>query len=115
VGVDIVAALGHPTSTMNNVLKEFERCRSVEHPKSTKRLQKLSKRCVGIIIRVLVQYCRQTLVDITNRSGVNVSVLTVRKALHAVGFTATLPKRNPSCLRCIELEGLSLLESIESG
>jgi hypothetical protein len=30
-------------------------------------------------------------------------------------FTTTLLKRNPSCLTYIELEGLSLQESIESG
>jgi hypothetical protein len=30
-------------------------------------------------------------------------------------FTTALPKRNPSCLIHIELEGLSLQESTESG
>jgi hypothetical protein len=41
-GVENVAALGHPKSTMSVVLKEFERRGSVEHPKSTRHLQKLS-------------------------------------------------------------------------
>jgi DNA-binding IclR family transcriptional regulator len=54
-GVEIVAALGHPKSTMSTVLKEFERCGSVEHPKSTRHSQKLSESTVRIISRELVQ------------------------------------------------------------
>ena len=35
-GVEIVATLDHPKSTVSIVLKEFERGWNVEHPKSTK-------------------------------------------------------------------------------
>jgi hypothetical protein len=45
-GVEIVAALGHPKSTMNIVFKEFEHCGSVEHSKSYGCPQKLSKKSV---------------------------------------------------------------------
>ena len=75
---------------------------------------KLSERNVRIIFRKLVQDQRQPL-DITNRSSVNVSASTVRKALHDVVFIVVLPKRNPSCLTHIELEGLSLQENTKSG
>jgi hypothetical protein len=34
-GIEILAALGHPKSTMSTFLKEFECRGSVEHPKST--------------------------------------------------------------------------------
>jgi hypothetical protein len=37
------------------VLKEFERRGNMEHPKSTGRPQKLSKRSVRVIIHALVQ------------------------------------------------------------
>jgi DNA-binding IclR family transcriptional regulator len=40
-GVEIVAALDHPKSTVSTVLKEFERHGSVEHPKSTRCPRKL--------------------------------------------------------------------------
>jgi hypothetical protein len=53
--VEIVAALGHSKSTMNIVLKEFERHRSVELPKSTGCLQKLSEMSVRVITCELVQ------------------------------------------------------------
>jgi transposase len=94
-GVEIVATLDHPKSIVSTVLKEFEHRRSVEHPKSTGRLQKLSERSVRIINRALVQDRRQTLVDITNRSGVNMSALTVRKALHDVGFYNHIAQKKP--------------------
>jgi transposase len=40
-----------------------------------------------------VQDQRQTLVDIINRSGINVSASTVRKALHDVGFYSHIAKK----------------------
>jgi transposase len=54
-GVEIVATLGHSKSTVSIVLKEFERRGNMEHPKSTGRPQKLSKRSVRVIIHALVQ------------------------------------------------------------
>jgi transposase len=84
-GVEIVAALGHPKSTVCTILKELERHGSIEHPKLTERLRKLSDKSVRVITHELVQDQRQTLVDITNRSGFNVSVFTIRKAFHDVG------------------------------
>ena len=85
-GVEIVAALGHPKSTMSIVLKELERRGNVEHPKLIGRLQKVSERGVRVITYELIQDRRQTLVDITNRSSFNVSVSTIRKAFYDVGF-----------------------------
>jgi transposase len=114
-GAEIVAALGHPKSTVSIVLKEFEHCGNVENPKSTGRPQKLSKRSVRIITHELVQDQRPTLVDITNRSGINVSTLTMKKALYNVGFYSRIAQKNPYCLTYIELEGLSLQESTKSG
>jgi transposase len=70
----IVATLGHPKSSVNTVLKEFKRRGSVEHPKSIGRPQKLLEMSVRIITRELVQDQRQTLVDITNRSGIRAMV-----------------------------------------
>jgi hypothetical protein len=113
-GVEIVVVLSHPKSTMNTILKEFECCRSVEHPKSTKRLQKLSKKNVRVITLELVQDQRQTLVDIINRIGFSVSASTIRKALHDVRFYNRIAQKSPSCLTHIELEGFSLQESIKS-
>jgi predicted transcriptional regulator len=54
-GVEIVAVLGYPKSTMSIVLKEFERRRSVEHPKLTGCPQKLSEKSIRIITCALVQ------------------------------------------------------------
>jgi transposase len=113
-GVEIVVALGHSKSTMSTVLKEFEHRRSVERPKSIGRPRKLSERSVRVITRELVQDRKQTLVDITNRSGGNVSASIVKKALHDIGYYSRITQRNPSCLTYIELEGLSLQESTES-
>jgi transposase len=92
-GVEIVAALGHPKSIVSAVLKEFERRGSVEHPKSTGHPQKLLERSVRVITHVLVHDQRQTLVDITNISGVNVSASIVRKALHDVGFYSPIAQK----------------------
>jgi hypothetical protein len=94
-GVEIVAALGHPKSNMSTILKEFERHESVEHPKSTRRPQKLSEKSVRIITCELVQDRRQTLVDITNRSGINVSASIVRKALHDISFYSRIAQKKP--------------------
>jgi hypothetical protein len=71
---------------VNTILKESEYCGSVEHPESIGRLQKLFEKSARIMPCELVQDQRQTLVDITNKSGMNVSASTVRKALHGVGF-----------------------------
>jgi hypothetical protein len=94
-GVEIVVALGHPKSIVSIVLKEFEQCGIVEHPKSSGCLLKLLKKSVRIITCELVEDQKQILVDIKNRSGFNVSTSTVRKALHDVGFYNLLPKRSP--------------------
>jgi transposase len=93
--VEIVVALGHPKSTVNIVLKEFEYCGSVEHPKSIGRPKKLSKKSIGIITRELAQNRRQILADITNRSGFNVSGSTVKKVLHDVGFYSSNAQKKP--------------------
>jgi predicted transcriptional regulator len=53
-GVEIVVALGHPKSIVSTVLKEFERCGSVEHLKLAGRLRKLSEKSVRVIIHKLV-------------------------------------------------------------
>jgi transposase len=94
-GVEIVAALGHSKSIVSTILKEFQRRRSMKHPKLTGHPQKLSKSSVRVIAREVVQDQRKTLVDITNRSGVNVSTLTMRKALHDVGFYSHIAQKKP--------------------
>jgi hypothetical protein len=94
-GVEIVVALGHPKNIVSTVLKEFEHCGSVEHPKSTGCRQKLSEISVRVITHELVQDRRQILADITSRSGFNVSASTVRKALHDVGFYSRIAQKTP--------------------
>ena len=90
-GVEIVAALNHPKSTVNTILKEFDCCGSVEHPKLTKRSQKLSKKNVRIIILELVQDRRQILVDIINR----ITLVLVLLALHDVCFYNRIIQKDP--------------------
>jgi hypothetical protein len=84
--VEIETKLGHPKTTIYTVLKRFEYCRIVEGQKSRWRPWKLSERSIKIVTRALATDCKQTLVDITNRSGFYVSTSNVRKDLHEVGF-----------------------------
>ena len=85
-GVEIAAKLGHPKTTVYIVLKRFERHGTLEGQKSTGRPRKLSECSIRVVTHALATNCRQTLEDITNRSGFDVSTSTIRTALHNVGF-----------------------------
>ena len=104
-GVKIVAKLGHPKTTVNTVLKRFERHGTFEGQKSTGRPQKLLERSIRIVTRALATNHSQTLEDITNRkqileditncSGFGVSTSTIRIALHNVGFHNRVAAKKP--------------------
>jgi predicted transcriptional regulator len=94
-GVEIAAELGHPKMTIYTILKRFERCGIVEGQKSIGRPWKLSECSIRVVTHTLVTNHKQTLVDITNRSGFDVSTSIVRKALHEVGFYNLVAQKKP--------------------
>ena len=94
-GVEIAAEVGHPKTTISTVIKRFERFGAVEGEKSSGRPRKLSERSVRVVQRTLVADRRQTLADITNKSGFDAGCSTIRKALHEVGFYNRIAAKKP--------------------
>jgi transposase len=94
-GVQIAKELGHPTSTVYTVLKNFRLYGTVVGPKPTGAPRKLSERDARDIVRTLKEDRRQTLADITNKIHSKVSTTTVRRALRSTGYFCRVAARKP--------------------
>ena len=94
-GVEIANKLGYPKTTVYTVIKRFESHGTIEGPKSTGRPQNLSELNCRVVMRALLANRRQTLADITNQSGVDMSRWIVRKALDESGFYNRVAQKKP--------------------
>jgi transposase len=95
IEIEIAAELGHPKTIVYIVLKRLERHGTIEGQKSTRCPWKLSKHSIRVVTRTLALDYKQTLVDITNCNGFDVSISIVRKALHEVGFYNRVIQKKP--------------------
>ena len=94
-GVEIAAELGHPKTIVYTVIKRFGSHGTVEGPKSTSHPRKLSEHSCRIVTRALLTNRRQTLTDITNQFGLDVSTWCIRNALHESGLYNRVAQKKP--------------------
>ena len=91
--------LGIPDRTVRNVIKKFDTDHTVENKQRSGRPRALSERNVRSLVRITRKNRRGTLASFTAELNhalpMQVSVDTVRRALHEMGYHARAGKRKP--------------------
>ena len=94
-GVEIAAKLNHSKTIVYIDIKRFESCGTLEGEKLISLSQKISEHSCRVVKCALIAHQTQTLANITNQFGFDVSHWTVRKALNETGFYNRVAQKKP--------------------